>query len=146
MEELLVDGYNIIHSWPVFKKILPLELARDKLKELMSAYADTSGVQVVIVFDGAGEKETILPGNPKIIFTRRSQSADSYIEKLVYESSQRAKIRVASDDVLHQQLVFGMGGTCISSKGLEDLVGHKLKELREEISNLNKKFKTTGNR
>ncbi|MFM7877241.1 MAG: NYN domain-containing protein, partial [Microcystis panniformis] len=51
---LLVDGYNVIGSWPSLKKISDrhgLEPARDKLIETLIGYTHHQGYQTQIVFD-----------------------------------------------------------------------------------------------
>lgn len=141
MKELIVDGYNIIYSGQLFKKLRPLEWAREKLKEILTAYADATDISVTIVYDGRKEKEDIIEGNPKVVFTRKGQSADSYIEKLVFEREEKSQIHVATDDILHQQLIFGMGGFYISAKKLKEEIEEKIGELRKKISDLNRQAK-----
>lgn len=134
MRELIVDGYNVVHSLPCLKKSQTLELARDRLIEILRGYADSSGVSVTVVFDGAKDSESVLQGTPKVIFTKSSQSADSCIEQIVHSAINRADICVVTNDSLHQQLVFGMGGFYMSTKAFADEIENKVGELNEWIT------------
>ena len=90
---LIVDGYNIIHAWPELKAVFTRdrEHARERLVELLAEYAGAKGVEVFIVFDAIytpGEMTTRQIGTfCTVIFTSCGETADSYIERTVYELS-----------------------------------------------------------
>ncbi len=51
---MIVDGYNLIFAWDELKALAAarLDLAREKLCDLLSGYAGFTGKDVVLVFDG----------------------------------------------------------------------------------------------
>lgn len=53
MDILLVDGYNIIGTWPELKSLKDHDLpaARDRLVERMAEYQAYWGYRVIVVFD-----------------------------------------------------------------------------------------------
>ena len=56
MDILLVDGYNIIGSWPELQELKNKDLAaaRDRLVEKMAEYQGYTGYKVIVVFDAYG--------------------------------------------------------------------------------------------
>ena len=88
---LIVDGYNIINSWPELSVLKKEDYshARDKLVEILSDYQGFVRVNVILVFDGhnvkgsAGSREKI--GGVEVVFTREGETADMFIERLIGE-------------------------------------------------------------
>ena len=68
-----------------------MEQARGKLIEILASYKAYKGIEIILVFDaqlvkGSLGNEEIINGI-KVVFTREHQTADSYIEKEVYNLS-----------------------------------------------------------
>lgn len=121
---LIVDGYNIINSWPELKAIQKdnLEDSREKLIEMLESYRVYKGIKVTVVFDahmvkGSTEKHE-KRGGLEVVYTREFETADSYIERLADEMGRLYNIQVATSDWLEQQVVLGRGAVRISSREL----------------------------
>lgn len=131
-----VDGYNIINSWPELKDVSidSLELARDKLIDEMAEYASLSNEEVELVFDAYnsdGEKEKISQKlGIRIVYTKKFQTADTYIEKMTNKYARRHNVKVVTDDGQVQSLAFERGASRITAL-----------ELRNELNNMRAKIK-----
>lgn len=148
-EYLIVDGYNIINSWPILVDLtkVSLEAARDKLIEIMSNYQGFVGSKVIIVFDahyvkGSIEKHIYVNGI-EVVYTKEGESADHYIEKLVHHINNNNIIRVATSDWIEQQVVLAGGGVRISALELLKLVEETVRKIKSEIKNNEQKTTTT---
>ena len=126
--DLIVDGYNIINSWTSLKSLAneDMEQARGKLIEILASYKAYKGIEIILVFDaqlvkGSLGNEEIINGI-KVVFTREHQTADSYIEKEVYNLSRLNHVQVATSDWAEQQTILSSGGTRISARELESEV------------------------
>ncbi|SHK42369.1 NYN domain-containing protein [Paramaledivibacter caminithermalis] len=142
-EFLIIDGYNIINAWSDLKKISEesLEEARNVLIDRMSEYRAYIKSEIIIVFDayqvkGAKEKKKEINGI-EIIFTKKNQTADSYIEKKVEElaKNKRNIVKVVTSDLAEQQIVLGSGGIRILPRELEiqyNLMKKKINKISEK--------------
>lgn len=158
-ECLLVDGYNIIHSWPELKELAKdnLDAARTRLIDIMCNYQGYKKCILILVFDAYKVKNNLGSSykyhNIYIIYTKEAQTADMYIERTTHELASKYNITVATSDALEQLIVLGQGGKRISSRELrlevERLDKEKLEEYRrkqakgynyllEDIKNYNK--------
>ncbi len=121
MEEyLILDGYNVINSWPKLKFLMDesLEVARNGLINKMAEYKAFKGINVIVVFDaylvkGSIEKSEKLKG-VEMVFTKEKETADTYIEKLIVELSKKNRVAVVTNDRAEQQIILGSGATRIS--------------------------------
>jgi len=140
MNLVIIDGYNIINDWSLLKKELEksgFEHARNKLIEIMAEYHSFTGDRVVVVFDGhLSNRPQITKTNElgiEVLFSKRHQTADSVIERLVYQERGVGKtILVATRDVAMKRIIWGLDCFTISSQRLEDMV----KEVKSEIKAL----------
>lgn len=158
-ECLLVDGYNIIHSWPELKELAKdnLDAARKRLIDIMCNYQGYKKCILILVFDAYKVKNNLGSSykyhNIYIVYTKEAQTADMYIERTTHELASKYNITVATSDALEQLIVLGQGGKRISSRELrlevEKLDKEKLEEYRrkqakgynyllEDIKNYNK--------
>ena len=119
---LIVDGHSIIFAWP---ELLVLQrrggaAAREDLIKILTEYQDLSGVNVVVVFDGKGERtnEVTEPGGIQIFYSNAGRTADEIVERLVAKYGHKHTITVATADLLEQQTVISVGAQCIGSEGL----------------------------
>lgn len=135
MEKLLiVDGYNIIHQNPEYKKIKvdSLELARVKLIEDLANYQSYTGDDIIVVFDAA-ERQTKNERKGKVlgvdvVFTRKGESADSCIEKLAFKNDSNKTVMVATSDYHLQRVIFGKG----VYRKTPDELANEIEEVKEE--------------
>jgi len=129
---LLVDGYNIIGAWPEITHGRTLEESREALISRLHDYAGYTGQTVIAVFDawqsgrrGRSDEEF---GRFRVVFTKKGETADHYIERYCSERSRavsldRVELRVATSDGVEQVVTLGRGATRLSAR-----------ELIEEIS------------
>lgn len=135
---LLVDGYNIIHSWPELEQLQAesLEHAREALIHILSDYAAFTGQQAVIVFDahlvkGTVEQREKVTEALEVVYTREGETADMFIERMVSFLLPGSRvIQVATSDSVEQQVVWREGALRLSSRDLRDLVQAAGKERR----------------
>jgi predicted RNA-binding protein with PIN domain len=112
---LLVDGYNIIFAWDELKNTAAenLDAARAELINMMCSYQGCTGYEVIIVFDAykvKGKHRDIEKFyNISIVYTKESETADSYIERVSHELSKKHRVLVATSDGLEQMIILGNG-------------------------------------
>ena len=122
---LIVDGYNMIGAW---KELRPLrdtnfEEARNRLINLMAEYKAALARRVIIVFDAhlvPGVQQTYVQNEVEIVYTRKNETADEWIEKITKELKGRmTQIYVATSDLTEQNVIFGNGALRKSARELE---------------------------
>lgn len=121
MDYLIIDGYNVIGSWPNlnFIKNSALEDARHKLIEIVTNYQAYTGQRIIIVFDAyrsKGRKEAERGAGVEVRYTAHGQTADALIESLVSNLSERHQVGVVTSDWAQQQIVMGKGARRWSSR------------------------------
>ena len=140
MENLVVDGYNVIHAWDSLRTLLPvsLEAARDALIDRLAVYGQMTGSRVTVVFDAhqtaASQVNRAVRDGVYVVFTRRRESADHLIERIAYDAAkQRSPILVASSDRFHRDMLRGMGAAVIDAGELERRVLDAERSLRDRL-------------
>ncbi len=147
-EYLLVDGYNIIFAWDYLKELskVSLESARDSLIERLSVYKLFKKYEIIVVFDAykvkgnRGEKEEI--DGITVVYTRESQTADTYIEKTAKELSKNYRVTVATSDALEQMIIFGSGAYRMSARIFEEdvlSVENKIRSIVKDYNQISEK-------
>lgn len=135
---LIVDGYNIIFAWDELKGLAEKTIsgARDRLADILSSYQGYTGVRLILVFDGYKVKgnpgETLIHDNITIVYTKESESADQYIERLVPELIKSLAVSVATSDRLEQISVFSHGAVRISADELRRQIDDAAEDLRSK--------------
>lgn len=124
---LIVDGYNVINVRRQIDGSQALADARDALIRQLQDYAGYSGQRIYVVFDAwlsdRTERSVDESGPVTVVFTRKGETADHYIERLCESYAtdieyRRVEIRVATSDALEQTIILGRGATRISSREL----------------------------
>ena len=119
---LLVDGYNIIFAWDDLKKIAAenLDAARGELARIMCNYQGYSGMEIILVFDAykvsGKHREVERHYNISIVYTKESETADSYIERASHELTKKHRVYVATSDGPEQLIIMGNGAMRISAE------------------------------
>lgn len=123
-EYLIVDGYNVINSWPDLIKLKEesYDHARLKLLEVLMNYYGTVKKQIILVFDahnvkGGLERKESYPG-VEVIYTREGETADMLIERLAAEFAPRANVFVATSDWIEQSVILQKGAYRMSAREL----------------------------
>jgi predicted RNA-binding protein with PIN domain len=132
---LIVDGYNVIFAWKSLKTLAneSLSHARERLTDIIANYGKIKGFEVILVFDAMYTEETEksqkIGNDCLVIYTDKDETADSRIEKLVYDHRhERRDIYVATSDWAEQNQILGTGAYRIPAKELEDAVAQAKKE------------------
>ena len=111
---LIVDGYNIINSWPelINEQKISLEGSRQKLLEFLEDYRAYKGIKVIVVFDAH-----------------------------MVKGSMEKHENFGKIDWLEQQVVLGRGASRISARELRYEVMHSRKKMTEKyrLKNSDKK-------
>jgi len=127
---LIVDGYNMINSWPelVTLRSESYAHARDKLLEILQDYQGLANVKVIIVYDahlvkgGMQRQEKI--GGVQVIFSGEGETADMIIERLADQLTSKFGVAVATSDWAEQQLVIQRGAARISARELLEKINN----------------------
>lgn len=145
----IIDGYNVINAWPELKELAMqnLEDARLALIEELAEYMSMSGEEVIIVFDAYNldrPKETIDEKyGMKIVYTKRFQTADTYIEKQILNIGRRHNLKVVTDDGQIQILATSKGASRMTSTELKaDIFNNNSKIKRKRKADFNRNFKS----
>lgn len=141
---LLVDGYNIIGAWAkAEQKDWPVDECRDRLANMLEEYAALNNIYVVLVFDGYKSDKIATHIEKKkhieIVFTKKDETADHYIEKTVYNAPKFIKTYVATSDGLQQASILGDGAFRISSREMLRLLYGMDKRKSKQFSSESKK-------
>lgn len=141
-EYLLIDGYNIIFAWKELQQIAKdnLNTARDILTDVLINYHGYSKRNIIVVFDAykvKGMSETVENHDGIfVIYTKESQTADSYIERVSKEMSKKYKVTVATSDALVQTIIFGNGAYRISADEFKQQILTANKEIAQLLNDL----------
>lgn len=137
MRYLIVDGHSVIFGWPELRALhhRRTALARDALVKTLTEYQDASGVRVVVVFDGKGEKlgDDSAPGGIQIFYSSSGQTADEIVERLVARYAQQHEITVATADLLEQTTVSSFGAVPISVELLREFTEDARNDLTRRL-------------
>jgi len=135
---LIVDGYNIINAWEGLKTLSEenLEQARDALVTTIENYIQLKGYRGIVVFDAYNNDEGIVEtsrGNLKVVYTKKNQTADSYIERLIQEIERVHEVYVATSDFMIQRMVMSAGGIRMSARELQIDIQYAQKTSAEKV-------------
>lgn len=143
---LLVDGYNLIHAHPVLSRLArsDLESAREGLlRELLPLASPGFFRIVMVVFDAAtwGGPEPALEDRMGllVIYTKRRQTADSFIEAAVRSMAGEEKVLVATSDRVLRRVVEGYGAGGMEGEALLRMAVEARRSIREEAERISSK-------
>ena len=140
---VIIDGYNLIHADEYLNStaLFSLEKAREELMDMLSNYVSYTKTELLLVFDAylvkGGEGAEFMRDGYKVIFTKADQTADAYIEKIMYELGPDYNIRMVTDDRLLQFSAVHSGISRMTSKEfLEELtrIGNEITEFIRKLS------------
>ncbi|UZQ54367.1 NYN domain-containing protein [Trichothermofontia sichuanensis B231] len=133
---LLVDGYNIIGTWPSLQALRDgqnLRSARQQLVNILINYSAFRGYETQLVFDaqyangtqgrGGHSRHERMTHTLSVHYTKFGETADSYIEKSCSRFRQdmrrfEQRLIVATSDRAQQLTVVGYGAECMSAAQL----------------------------
>jgi len=138
-ETLIVDGYNVIYAWPDLARLKDtnLEHARDKLIDVLASYGAYKGYEVIVVFDAHSTPGThtvyTTDSGVTVVFTSEGETADSYIERTVYELiRQGVRVYVVTSDWIEQIVTLWAGALRISARELLQSVNEAAATMQAE--------------
>jgi len=147
---LLIDGYNIIFAWESLKKLAEesLESARNELVERISVYKVFKGCEIIVVFDAYKVKgnrgEVEKRHGITVVYTKESQTADAYIEKVAKELTKNYNVTVATSDSTEQLIIFGSGAQRLPARLFEDELINVENGVREMVEKYNLETESSG--
>lgn len=147
-EYLLVDGYNIIFAWEELQKIAKenLDAARNRLMHILSNYCGYRQCHLILVFDAykvkGQHREVEQYHNIDVVYTKESETADTYIEKTTHILSREHRVRVATSDGMEQLIILGNGAYRVSAEEFRQEVLQTEKTIREYASRIQMGKKT----
>ncbi len=136
----IIDGYNVINCWP---KLLTssdnLEHARDKLIHMLLEYGAYEKYDITVVFDAlytsSAQSLEQINDHFEIVYTKEKETADSYIERLAYESVRNGKdVFVITSDGAEQNAILGAGAYRMTVKELVEMISDTKKKLRHHYT------------
>ena len=105
---LIVDGFNVIFSWPELAAIAEtdLEQAREKLMEILANYAAFTRTETILIFDAykvkGGKGERFDYHGVLVVYTKENETGDAYIERLLHDIGKNEQVRIVTSDNLIQ--------------------------------------------
>ena len=136
-EYLLVDGYNMIHAWPMLKSLAQTSLnhARDKLLDILSNHQGFTRHEIIVVFDAHKVHGSIGSveqwRNIRVVYTKEAETADIYIERAAAVLTKQYRVRVATSDGMEQIIIMGHGALRVSATELKNEIDYVKAHLRE---------------
>jgi len=124
---IIVDGYNVIYKWKSLDKfVYNMELARNRLMNILANYQGYVDQEVIVVFDGSsinGNRESFNgPENIRVFYASGAQGADIFISQMVYKHANCQEVMVVTGDSLERMSVAGMGARTMSPERFEQEV------------------------
>jgi predicted RNA-binding protein with PIN domain len=138
-DHLLIDGYNLIHAFPEWKRWLKSnpERARDLLADWVRVIHDMDEVETTLVFDGRGPDLTVerpfQDDTFSILFSPSGMTADTVIEQLVGKAKNPKEVLVGTDDRILQHTTLALGAQIMGMKELEGWVSSCERRLRNYL-------------
>ena len=142
-EYLLVDGYNVIFSWDELETVAAehLDTARRMLCDLMSNYQSFRKCEVIVVFDAykvkGGTERVEKYHNIHVVYTKETETADSFIERTTYQIGREHRVRVVSSDGAEQVIILGHGALRVSAAGFHEEMVQTTGEIRNILQRNN---------
>ncbi|HIE11880.1 MAG TPA: NYN domain-containing protein [Desulfotomaculum sp.] len=135
-EIIIVDGYNMIFTQAAGKQV-DLAHARERLLNQLLQYAVLAGVEVVVVFDAyrvkGGKEHAENRGGLTVIFTAEGEAADTVIERLCAQLSDRFIISVVTADWAEQRLALGYGALRVTPKEFDAEVNAVIQRHQDQV-------------
>lgn len=141
---LLVDGANVLHSWPEFAALLKRDrdAARSQFVRTVAAIHDAEEVRVTIVFDGRGDAIALERPTRQltfsVIYTPASLTADDVIEQMVANSADPTACFVVTGDHAERETVVASGANALRPADLAAWVAQAESRQNTHLDTLNR--------
>lgn len=134
---MLVDAYNVIHDFNLIEDG-DIASARDRLIDILCSYQGLRGCEMIAVFDAYKvERNTTTKqkvNNLHVIYTKKSQTADSYIEQATHHLSKDYQVIVVTSDALEQLIVVSQGAIRLSAREFKLEIDQRYQKEKEQLS------------
>ena len=133
---IIVDGHNLMHHDSELMRRMGSDFERarhhlvQRLECLTSLYE-----RVVVVFDGRGEKkqsESRL-ANLEVVFSPSHLTADSVIERLVFEAADPSLVTVVTSDRSERDTVEAAGAASMGCSNFMEVLERQEREVRSRV-------------
>jgi small GTP-binding protein len=137
---LLVDGYNVIFSWSELDAIAKnsISASRERLINILNDYKSFRNINVILVFDAYKvdnhQEERYKDGNIDVVYTKKHQTADTYIEKFSHQEKDNYIITVVTSDRLEGIIARGNNAIVISSEKFKDEIEYSYNQMSEHFN------------
>jgi len=119
-----VDGYNVLHKSRMLQPLLrrSLETAREALIDRIAQFCVSTSNEVILVFDGQTAHQASEVDhyrgvrNLTVLYAPATHSADTEIERRVYQERNRLGVVVVSNDRGLRDLCRGMGALTMETE------------------------------
>lgn len=144
---ILLDGYNILFEDIELQQVAKedIHIARDKLIQKLQDYQGFKNCLCIVVFDAQYQENKIEKvcsiGDLFVIYTKRAQTADAYIEKVTQEYVRDYLVQVVTSDATVQMITFAKGAYRMSSREMLEELRYLKKRNLEEVQQLQKKHR-----
>lgn len=132
-EEWLIDGYNVLHAFSK-KGGGDRKLSKDSLFSQLAGFASAGDRKLLVVIDGKGvdaELESYRTASFEVRYSQ-SVSADSVIEKYLYDNRSK-KLMVVTNDRAIVQIAHGAGARVTSADEFYELLKSQNKDDKETL-------------
>ncbi|WP_316608109.1 translation factor GTPase family protein [uncultured Ruminococcus sp.] len=140
VEYVLVDGYNVIHSWDSLRELVGehMDTARTLLENTLCNYQGYRKCELILVYDAykikGHDREVEKINNITVVYTKEAETADMYIERASYELAKNNRVRVVTSDGMEQLIILGNGAIRVSCREFFEEIQKAEAEIREIIS------------
>jgi len=123
-KQLIIDGYNLLHQIPELARMVnrDREGARHCLVRQIETAACHMAEKTVIVFDGreSGSDATLTSKYIQVVYSPGHMSADTVIERMVFEARNPLDIMVITSDSAERTAVSSAGALTMSCREFLD--------------------------
>ncbi len=138
---MIIDAYNLMHADDGIKALMEqdLEAARELLIAMLTDYCAAEDQRIDLVFDAGGRPGTATREKRsralRVVYTAGGESADDYIEKLIYQArAPFASAIVVTGDYAQQRIAQGAGVIRMSPREFLSALRESKEELRRDIA------------
>lgn len=126
---LLVDGYNVLNSWPELVALIEDDVAhaRDRLVAILADFCSLCGMRIIVVFDAhlvkGGMEHWEKRLGVEVVYTKEGETADSWIEKFTAQhykekADSNIPIFVTTYDWMEQRIISAQGAYRVTPQEL----------------------------
>ncbi|MCL5987020.1 MAG: NYN domain-containing protein [Actinobacteria bacterium] len=111
----IIDGYNLMNflKKKEYTRGDSFEDQRVSFIHLMKDFASYKNARLILVFDGVKRGNNVeskgVSMDVEVIYTNRGESADEYIERMIYQARHKKNLFIVTLDYAQQKIASGKG-------------------------------------